>query len=107
MFPVNYVMRVGAFVFRTALGTKLAFAPRSGVAFEIDHYDSERGVELERDHARDAYDVCDAADGFSQAARGAHIHPLAPRARVHFLAVRPGTISGRRFRRLVSERFLG
>jgi uncharacterized protein len=107
IFPVNYVWRSGAVVFRTGDGTKLSYAPGSEVAFEIDEYDPETGVGRSVVVRGVAYDVTDADDEFSRAARGAHVYPVAPGLRAHVLAIKPQTISGRRFRRLVSEQFLG
>lgn len=69
IFPVNYGLRVGAVVFRTAPGTKLSFAPGAHVAFEIDEYDSQIGVGWSVIVHGIAYDVTDAADDFSSAVR--------------------------------------
>jgi len=44
IFPVNYALSGRVVAFRTAPGTKLANAPMSHVAFEIDDYDSRNGV---------------------------------------------------------------
>jgi hypothetical protein len=107
IFPVNYGLRAGAVVFRTARGTKLSFAPGAHVAFEIDEYDSQIGVGWSVIVHGIAYDVTDAADDFSSAVRGATVTPLAPGAKVHLLAIKPSAISGRRFRRVVSEQYLG
>lgn len=45
IFPVNYLFRDGAIVFRTNRGTKLAGSDYARVAFEIDgvHPDGQRG----------------------------------------------------------------
>src|SRR4051794_36561356 len=42
ILPVNYSMDGRVVVFRTADGTKFDGAMRGPVAFEIDHYDTER-----------------------------------------------------------------
>ena len=107
IFPVTYGLRAGTVVFRTAPGTKLSYAPGAQVAFEIDEYDPETGVGWSVVVHGIAYDVTDAGDDFSWAARGAHVTPLAPGAKVHRVAIKSSAISGRRFRRLVSEEFLG
>jgi hypothetical protein len=107
IFPVTYGLRAGTVVFRTAPGTKLSYAPEAQVAFEIDEYDPETGVGWSVVVHGIAYDVTDAGDDFSWAARGTHITPLAPGVKAHRLAIKPSAISGRRFRRLVSEQFLG
>jgi uncharacterized protein len=107
IFPVNYGLRGDTVVMRTAPGTKLSHAPGSQVAFEIDDYDYDKGVGLSVVVHGTAYDVTDSGDDFSWAARGADVTSLAPGAKVHRLAIKPSAISGRRFRRLVSEQFLG
>lgn len=43
IFPVNHGLKGKVIVFRTAAGTKLANAPESPVAFEVDEYDSSAG----------------------------------------------------------------
>jgi hypothetical protein len=107
LFPVTYALRAGTVVFRTAPGTKLSYAPGAQVAFEIDEYDPETGVGWSVVVHGIAYDVTDAGDDFSWAARGTHITPLAPGVKAHRLAIKPSAITGRRFHRLVSEQFVG
>ena len=107
IFPVTYSLKAGTVVFRTAPGTKLAHAPGTESAFEIDEYDPETGVGWSVVVHGTAYDVTDSGDDFSWSARGAHVTPLAPGTKVHHLAIKTSAISGRRFRRLVSEQFLG
>jgi hypothetical protein len=107
IFPVNYALRGDTVVMRTAPGTKLSYAPGSQVAFEIDDYDYEQGLGWSVVVHGVAYDVTDAGDDFSWSARGASVTPLAPGDKVHRLAIKRDLISGRRFRRLVSEQFLG
>jgi nitroimidazol reductase NimA-like FMN-containing flavoprotein (pyridoxamine 5'-phosphate oxidase superfamily) len=107
IFPVNYGLKAGTVVLRTAPGTKLSAAPGSQVAFEIDEYDPETGAGWSVVVHGEAHDVTDAADDFSWAARGAHVTPLAPGEKTHRLAIKRMAISGRRFHRLVSEQFLG
>ena len=107
IFPVTYGLKAGTVVFRTAPGTKLAHAPGTESAFEIDEYDPETGVGWSVVVHGTAYDVTDSGDDFSWSARGVHVTPLAPGTKVHHLAIKTSAISGRRFRRLVSEQFLG
>jgi hypothetical protein len=80
---------------------KLSSAPDSHVAFVIDEYDSETGVGWSVIIHGGAYDVTDATDDFSRTGRGATATALAPGAKVHHLAIKPSTLSARRFRRLV------
>lgn len=108
IFPVNYGLRAGVIVFRTAPGTKLSFAPGSDVAFEIDGYDAETGVGWSVVVHGVAHDVTDAGDQFSWVARGATVYPRAPGRKVHRVAIERRTITGRRFRRLLlTGQFLG
>src|ERR1700736_4658757 len=69
IFPVNYSVRKGIVVIRTAPGTKLSYAPDSQVVFEIDEYDSETVFGWSVVLHGVAYDVTDAGDDFSWAAR--------------------------------------
>jgi hypothetical protein len=107
IFPVNYGLRGDTVVMRTAPGTKLSHAPGSRAAFEIDDYDYDKGEGWSVIVHGVAYDVTDSGDDFSWAARGANVTPLAPGAKAHRLAIKLSAISGRRFRRLVSEQYLG
>ena len=97
IFPVNYGLKGKVIVFRTAAGTKLAYAPESPVAFEVDEYDPSAGrgwSVLVQGFGRD---VTEAADDFSWTARGARVHPAAPGYKLHMMAIVPTQISGRRF----------
>jgi len=106
IFPVNYALKADTVVLRTAPGTKLSCAPGAQVAFEIDQYDPETGIGWSVVVHGEAQDVTDAGDDFSWAARGAHVTPLAPGEKTHRLAIKRTGISGRRFRRSVSEHFV-
>jgi len=57
IFPVTYGLKAGTVVFRTAPGTKLAHAPGTESAFEIDEYDAETGVGWSVGVHGTAYDV--------------------------------------------------
>ena len=98
IFPVTYAVRQGIVVFRTAPGTKLAHAPGSAVAFEIDGYEAAEGVGWSVVVQGTARNVTDAGDDFAWAARGAAVYPLAPGTRVHRVAIEPTSITGRRFK---------
>ena len=107
IFPVNYAFKSGTVVLRTAPGTKLSEAPGSHVAFEIDEYDPESGVGWSVIVHGRAREVTNEADDFSWAARGAHVTPLAPGEKSRRLAIEAEAVSGRRFRRMISEQYLG
>jgi uncharacterized protein len=97
IFPVNYGLRGKVVVFRTASGTKLAYAPTTPVAFEIDHYDPSEGVGWSVMVQGIARDVTDAGDDFSWTARGVEAYPAAPGTKLHRVAIDPTAITGRRF----------
>ena len=97
IFPVNHGLKGKVIVFRTAAGTKLANAPESPVAFEVDEYDSSAGLGWSVVVQGFGRDVTEAADDFSWTARGARVHPAAPGDKLHMMAVDPTLISGRRF----------
>lgn len=98
IFPVNYVVRSGAIVFRTAPGTKLSYGPGSPVAFEVDEYIPVAGVGWSVMVQGIARDVTEAEDDFAWAMRPATVHPMAPGEKAHKLAIDPAEITGRRFR---------
>jgi nitroimidazol reductase NimA-like FMN-containing flavoprotein (pyridoxamine 5'-phosphate oxidase superfamily) len=102
IFPVNYVVDRRSIVFRTAAGTKLAGAVLgSGVAFEIDGADEDRGeawsvivkgraIEIERLH--DYFGALDLP-----------LFPWHAGPKRRFVRIEPHEISGRRFRVVVDE----
>jgi len=98
IFPVNYAVSGRVVAFRTAPGTKLASAPMSHVAFEIDEYDSTTGVGWSVMVKGVAYEITDAVDQDSLEARRQLVRPMAPGQREHWVAIRPDEITGRRFR---------
>jgi len=98
IFPVNYGLRGKIIVFRTAAGTKLAYAPDSPVAFEIDEYDASAGAGWSVMVQGLGRDVTDAADDFSWTARGTRVYPIAPGEKLHRIAIDHSVITGRRFR---------
>ena len=97
IFPVNYGLSHRIVTFRTAHGTKLSYAPGSNVAFEIDDYTPSTRVGWSVLVQGVAVDATTALDDVSWTARGATPHPLAPGVKVHRLAIRPTSITGRRF----------
>lgn len=98
VFPVNYALSGRVVAFRTAPGTKLANAPMSHVAFEIDDYDSMTGVGWSVMVKGIAYEITEALDHDSVKARAQLIRPMAPGQRDRWVAIRPDEITGRRFR---------
>ena len=97
IFPVNYALSQRVVTFRTAAGTKLANAPGTNVAFEIDEYDASTRVGWSVLVQGMAVDATTALDDVSWIARGGTPHPLAPGEKIHRLAIKPTSITGRRF----------
>ena len=97
IFPVNYAVGEKSIVFRTAPGSKLAYGPGSVACFEIDGFDQ---------HAREGWsvvavgrleEISDAGDARSLALRELRIDPLAPGARLHWIALHAEQVTGRYF----------
>jgi len=109
IFPVNYAVGERSIVFRTAPGSKLAHGPGSIACFEIDGYDR---------HAREGWsvtavgsleEITDAEDARSRSLRELEVDPLAPGARLHWVALHPDHVTGRHFAAgwIVPGAFLG
>jgi nitroimidazol reductase NimA-like FMN-containing flavoprotein (pyridoxamine 5'-phosphate oxidase superfamily) len=98
IFPVNYVYDHRVIAIRTADGTKLATAPNSHVAFEIDDYDPLARLGWSVLVQGVAYEITDAVDRQSQLARMLPVQPLAPGERNRWIGIHPTAVSGRRFR---------
>ncbi|HKA48103.1 MAG TPA: pyridoxamine 5'-phosphate oxidase family protein [Candidatus Dormibacteraeota bacterium] len=98
VFPVTYAISGRMVAFRTAPGTKLANAPMSHVAFEVDDYDSATGVGWSVMVKGIAYETTDAVDRDSLEVRRQLVRPMAPGKRDRWVAIRPDEITGRRFR---------
>jgi nitroimidazol reductase NimA-like FMN-containing flavoprotein (pyridoxamine 5'-phosphate oxidase superfamily) len=96
IFPVNFVVDHGSIVFRTASGTKLAFAViGSRVAFEADGYDEESKLAWSvvlKGPAQPIENLHESLD----AAR-LPLFPWHDSPKNHFVRVEPDEISGRRF----------
>jgi nitroimidazol reductase NimA-like FMN-containing flavoprotein (pyridoxamine 5'-phosphate oxidase superfamily) len=97
IFPVNYAVGEKSIVFRTAPGTKLARGPGSVACFEIDGYEQ---------HTREGWsvvavghleEITEATDGQSLALRQLRVDPLAPGARLHWIALHAEQVTGRHF----------
>jgi uncharacterized protein len=98
IFPVNYATDDRAVVFRTAPGMKLAEAPMSKVAFEVDEVDTAAGVAWSVLVTGTAYEITAAIDQLSERLRELVVRPMAPGERRRWVAVTRHGISGRRFR---------
>jgi uncharacterized protein len=98
IFPVNYAVDDRAVVFRTAPGMKLAEAPMSKVAFEIDEVDVASGTAWSVMIQGIAYEITGALDSLSERLQQLVVEPMAPGERRNWVAVMRREISGRRFR---------
>lgn len=98
IFPVNYAMAEGIIAFRTAAGTKLANAPMTDVAFEVDSVDREQGTAWSVLVKGVAYEVTHGIGDIPEAVRRLPVRPLAPGERSHWLAILQREVTGRRFR---------
>jgi len=92
ILPVNYTLDGGAVVFRTDPGSKLAAATVGAtVAFEVDTADERdrtgRSVVV-RGQAADVADL--------ERLRALPLYPWAPAAKVHYVRIRPASVTGRR-----------
>ena len=98
IFPVNYSADGSVIVFRTAQGTRLQESVMRRVAFEIDDWDPETGVDWSVVVKGVAEEITRGLDPFAAALRARPVIPLAPGKREYWIAVYPSEISGRRFR---------
>jgi nitroimidazol reductase NimA-like FMN-containing flavoprotein (pyridoxamine 5'-phosphate oxidase superfamily) len=109
IFPVNYAVAEKSIVFRTGVGSKLAHGPGLVGCFEIDDYDQ---------HAREGWsvtavgpleEITDAEDARSRRLRQLRVDPLAPGAKLHWVALHTELVTGRQFAAgwIVPGAFLG
>lgn len=98
IFPVNYACDGSIVIYRTATGSRLARAPREGVAFEADGWDAGEKMGWSVVLKGTALDVTDGADPYSRALRERNVVPMAPGRRSRWIAIYPKEITGRRFR---------
>jgi uncharacterized protein len=97
IFPVNYAAGEGSIVFRTEPGAKLEHGPGSPACFEIDGYDRNGTVGWSVMVAGVLEDITDSDDERSLRLRRLAVDPVAPGARLHWLALQAEEVSGRSF----------
>jgi len=97
IFPVNYGLEGGTILFRTGRGTKLTAVPRTVVAFEVDSWDPESGIGWSVVAKGFADDITTSGGRVAEYLRWVPVQPVAPGERWHWLAIKPTTITGRRF----------
>ncbi len=96
IFPINFIRDADTIVFRTASGTKLSAARNHHVAFEIDGYESDRGVAwsvIVAGQATEIKSVVEWSDVIDLPLFPWHIAPKG-----HFVRIAADEVSGRRFR---------
>lgn len=98
IFPVNYVFDEGRVALRTDPGTKLTAAAQGHVAFEADEIDESSRTGWSVLVTGVGYDVTDALDATSVAARRFPVDTWAPGQKSHWIRIDPDHVSGRRLR---------
>ena len=96
VLPVNYTVDDGTIILRTGVGAKLANAPLTKVAFEVDEIDetSREGWSVLVQGV--AQDITTGIDPSSERLRALAPRPWASGERKHYIRVIPREISGRR-----------
>lgn len=97
IFPVNYATGEKSIVFRTDPGGKLTHGPGSVACFEIDGYDPHTREGWSVTAVGQLEEITAAEDPRSRALRELSVHPLAPGARLHWVAMHAENVTGRRF----------
>ena len=96
VLPVNYTVDEGTIVLRTGLGVKLANAPLTKVAFEVDEIDETRSDGWSVLVQGVGQDITTSVDPCSERLRAVAPQPWAGGEREHYVRVVPREISGRR-----------
>lgn len=96
-FPVNYAVGERSIVFRSDPGAKLEHGPGSDSSFEIDGYDpsSLHGWSVMAFGRLE--DITEPRDERSRTLRGLAVHPLAPGAKLHWIALHVDRLTGLHF----------
>ncbi len=94
IFPINFAVQNGTFVFRTNQGTKLAaLTINKSVALEIDGYGDDGGWSVVvKGHAH----AVEWGEDFEEA-RVSSLRPWVATSKPVFVRVKPAEITGRRF----------
>lgn len=98
IFPVNFTANAGQLVFRTEAGGVLARAAGRRAALEIDEFDETAGGGWSVMARGTVQDIDETIDALSESLRQLEVHPAAPGARHHWMALYVEAVSGRRFR---------
>ena len=98
ILPVNYVFHDGQVAVRTDPGTKLTAAAQGRVAFEVDEIDESSRTGWSVLVTGVGYEVTDALDSTSVAARRFPVDTWAPGQKSRWIRIQSGQVSGRRLR---------
>jgi prepilin-type processing-associated H-X9-DG protein len=98
ILPVNYVFADGRVALRTDPGTKLTAAAQGHVAFEVDEIDESARTGWSVLVTGVGFDVTDALDAGSVAARQFPVDTWVPGRRTHWIRIESEQVSGRRLR---------
>jgi nitroimidazol reductase NimA-like FMN-containing flavoprotein (pyridoxamine 5'-phosphate oxidase superfamily) len=97
IFPVNYAYIENAIVIRTAEGSKLANAPLSKVAFEIDYVHPSHINGWSVVARGNAFDITTAIDELSEEMRLLPLHSWQPSVKPYVLKINVKELTGRSF----------
>ena len=97
IIPVNYAFIAPSIVIRTAPGSKLANAPLTMVAFEIDEVSPDHTSGWSVVARGHAFDITNAIDEYSENLRALPFHPWLAGEKAHVLKINVHVLSGRRF----------
>lgn len=97
IFPVNYACSDGSIVIRTTVGAKLAAAPMTKVAFEIDEVEADGSSGWSVVVRGPAFDVTDSIDEFSNLARATPVTTWVPGDKDRVLRITIREITGRAY----------
>jgi nitroimidazol reductase NimA-like FMN-containing flavoprotein (pyridoxamine 5'-phosphate oxidase superfamily) len=98
ILPVNYVLIDGRVALRTDPGTKLTAAAQGHVAFEVDQIDESARTGWSVLVTGVGFEVTDALDATSAAARQFPVDTWAPGQKSHWIRIESEEVSGRRLR---------
>ncbi|TMD10286.1 MAG: pyridoxamine 5'-phosphate oxidase family protein [Chloroflexi bacterium] len=97
IFPVNFATSGDVVLFRTGLGLKLEQAIGHPVAFEVDGFDAAAKQRWSVVVHGRAVEITADTDPFAEDLRRVPVTPAVPGERLHWVAIYPTQLTGRRF----------
>lgn len=97
VLPINYAYVNDRIVMRTALGSKLSFAPMTAVAFEIDEVNETRTSGWSVVARGHAFDITSALDEESEDLRALPFTPWLSGEKANVLKINVRELTGRKF----------